>query len=222
MKAILTLLFCALTLWGLKAQDYKPSKAERQALDQLTGQLVGVYDNTRHAELNRGNPLYNRQLMRIQRIWPKRKQENWLYLGWFHPDIDNMPLAARLVKLELVQGGNIVLRFFEIPNPEGFCTEWEASEPFAALRPEQLDQADCACTANLSEDKSTWQIRLDGQPCQSGNPLAPYTYQAFNLNLKGTQLSLFNVFYDEQMRELFRYEGQGNVFERQGQNGLLK
>lgn len=124
-----------------KTKSANEIRAIENKMERLYYTICGEFSNKKFASSTEDPMLAIEQELIAIPIWTERKNEHWIYLGWFKHGQPEHALVELILHLKKQNRDTFRLDQYLLPkmdNPNHYNLEWQKPHPFRDLRPKDL------------------------------------------------------------------------------------
>lgn len=198
MKNILLLLFlsfyCSISL--LAQQRF--SKEQKIIIEDFIKKASGVYNNKAQADTTK-SPLLRLSEIRAFRIWTQKKNEYWLSIGWYQPNVPEQPMGEKIFHIKSFEEDRFMVDCYSWKNPmdEELLLQWRKKHPYKKQKKEDLVNDGCR-NYLIKNPAGEYELRtLEGEICAFNNPMAPFDglFFHFIFGENGKKMDIHDINY---------------------------
>ena len=137
-------------------------------MERLYYALCGEFTNKRNAAATDDPTLAIEQELIAVPIWTERKNEHWIYVGWFKHGQPERALAQGVFRLIKESRDTFRLVQYNLPQPEAnnyYSLEWKKLHPFRDLKPKDLVLPEGCDNLIVEESPNVFHVLSDENPC---------------------------------------------------------
>ncbi len=190
--------------------------AVENKLERLYYMFAGEFSNEEQAKTHH-TALFQHQDLICVPIWRERKNEYWLYWGWFKHGQPEQSLAQGVLQLTRPNRDTFELNFYQLPNEADnnyYAFEWQKEKPFANLRTKDLIFEEGKYVITELEDNI---FRLHPLPAPHHFDMSDkIKHVNFHVEITPDTHRHFTAFFDEKKQRVLGYDDtpDGNYFFR--------
>lgn len=190
-----------------KTKSAHEIRAIENKMERLYYTLCGEFTNKRHATDTNDPTLAIEQELIAVPIWTERKNEHWIYVGWFKHGQPERALAQGIFRLTKENRDTFRLAQYLLPQPEAnnyYSLEWKKVQPFKDLKPKDLILPDGCDNLIVEKESNVFHVLSDENPCEN---LISDVIRYYDYECKYTPEAVTNLtrYFDKDKNFLFGY-----------------
>lgn len=197
MKILFLLLSLTFYCFVCSAQQ-RFSKQQQQTIEDFIKKASGIYNNKAQADTSR-SPLLRLSEIRAFRIWTHKKNEYWISIGWYQPNVPDQPMGEKIFHIKSFEQDRFIVDCYSWKNPmdEELLLQWRKKHPYKKQNKDDLVNDGCG-NYLIKNSAGEYELKtVEGEICAFNNPMAPFDglFFHFIFGEEGKKMDIYDINY---------------------------
>lgn len=174
------------------------SKEQQQTIEDFIKKASGVYNNKAQADTSR-SPLLRLSEIRAFRIWTHKKNEYWISIGWYQPNVPEQPMGEKIFHIKSFEQDRFIVDCYSWKDPmdEELLLQWRKKHPYKKQNKDDLVNDGCG-NYLIKNSAGEYELKtVEGEICDFNNPMAPFNglFFHFIFGENGKKMDIHDINY---------------------------